>query len=124
MSIYNGFSSNKFTASKSFLVNDADVIKQDILNHIYTRRGERVKMPTFGTRIPDLRFEPLDDVTLYMISSDLQDVFNFDPRLQLKDLRVIPLYDSQVVMAFADVYYTYLGFDDQYSINITFEKAA
>lgn len=122
MPIYNGFSSSRFNYDKSFLLSNVDVIRQDILNNIYTRRGERVKMFTYGTRIPDLIFEPLDDISVYIVQEDLETVFNNDPRLQLIDLKVIPDYFNQVIVAYAEVYYTYLNFNGQMAINIQFSS--
>ena len=62
--IYKGYSSFEFQARDTFLLTDVELVKLDLLNHIFTRRGERVKMAQFGTRIPDLAFEPLDQETL------------------------------------------------------------
>ena len=40
---------------------DFDLIKQDIINHFHTRKGERVMNPTFGTIIWDVIFDPFTD---------------------------------------------------------------
>jgi len=123
MSIYRGFSTLQFTNRKSFILADADVIRQDILNNIYTRRGERVKMFEYGTRIPDLIFEPMDESTIYMISDDLKTVFNNDPRVQLQDLQIVPDYDNNTIACYADVYYIYLNFSGRMDINIQFSSS-
>lgn len=123
MSIYRGFSTLQFTNRKSFILADADVIRQDILNNIYTRRGERVKMFEWGTRIPDLVFEPMDESTIYMISDDLKTVFGNDPRVQLNDLKIVPDYDNNIIACYADVYYIYLNFSGQMDINIQFASS-
>ena len=47
---YKGFSSLDQTTSNSKLY-DFDLIKQDIINHFNTRKGERVMNPTFGSII-------------------------------------------------------------------------
>ena len=65
--LYRGYSSFEFEATGSFKINDVELIKLDLLNHIFTRRGERVMMPRFGTIIPDLVFEPLDDETIEIV---------------------------------------------------------
>jgi phage baseplate assembly protein W len=56
--IYTGYSSYNYQSSKSFKMTNIDIVEMDLLNHIFTRRGERVMMPTFGTRIPDMAFDP------------------------------------------------------------------
>ena len=84
--LYRGYSSFEYENNKTLKINDLELVKLDLLNHIYTRQGERVMMPTFGTRIPDLAFEPLDNVTLDILRNDLLTVFNFDPRVSILDL--------------------------------------
>ena len=78
-------------------------------------------MPTFGTRIPDLVFEPLDDVTIDVLKEDLRAVFAFDPRVQLLDLVITPSYDTNAVAVSAKLLYIELNISGNLDINITFE---
>ena len=119
--IYRGFSSYEYERAKTFSINDVELVKLDLLNHIFTRRGERVMMPTFGTRIPDLAFEPLDGITLDILEEDLRAVFDFDPRVQLLRLQILPLYDENTVTATAELLYIELDLTGNLDINITFE---
>ena len=118
---YIGFSTKQYEKNKSFILTDVDLVKEDLKNHIFTRFGERPKNPMFGTRIPDLVYEPLDDIALSIISQDLTKVFNYDPRVTLNDLRVIPLYNDNSVKAIADLTFVYLNFSGQMDIHIEFE---
>lgn len=118
---YRGFSSYAYQRSKSFKVTDAELVKFDLLNHIFTRRGERVHMPMFGTRIPDLAFEPLDGLTISILEEDLRDVINFDPRVELLEMRTTPNYDDHVVVVAIRLAYIELGLVDNFDLNITFE---
>lgn len=120
MDNYVGFSSLEFQNSKNFILRDINIIKQDLLNNIFTRRGERVMMYEYGTRIPDLISEPLDDTSLFIIEQDLATVFDNDPRVTLLELNVVPLYDQGTVMVFSTVSYTYLNFTDRFDISIKF----
>ena len=124
MDSYVGFSSLQFQNNKELILTNVALIRQDIINNIYTRRGERVMMYNYGTRIPDLVFEPLDDVSTYIVQEDLTTVFSNDPRLQLIDLDVIPIYDQNAIIVFADVYYTYLNFSGQMDIRINFASTS
>lgn len=94
---------------KSFLVINKEVINQDLLNHIWTIPGERVMQPDFGTRIPLLAFEPLDQKTLDIVKEDLTRVFTYDPRVALIDLAVQALPDNNTIVAWADLTYLQLG---------------
>lgn len=119
--LYRGFSSYEYERNKTFKINDLNLVKLDLLNHIYTRRGERVMMPTFGTRIPDLPFEPLDDITLEILRNDLLEVFNFDPRVEVLDLIITPDFDGNSVTAAARLLYIELNLIDDLNLNIVFE---
>lgn len=122
--LYRGYSSFEYEKNKTFSLTDVELVKMDILNHIFTRRGERVMMPTYGTRIPDLAFEPLDEITLGILREDLETVINFDPRVELLQMSVIPDYDSNRVVASARMLYIELNVIDNLNLNILFEGAS
>lgn len=119
--LYKGFSSFEYQKNKTFALADVELVKLDLLNHIFTRRGERVMMPTFGTRIPDLAFEPLDEITLGILQEDLTTVFRFDPRVELLSLVVDPQYDENRVIASARLLYIELNVVGNIDLNIIFE---
>jgi phage baseplate assembly protein W len=120
--LYKGFSSFEFERTKSFKLNDIELVKLDLLNHIFTRRGERVMMPTFGTMIPDMIFEPLDGSTLSTIDDELRMVFNYDPRVELMNLTIVPNYDQNSIVASATLLYVELDMIDNLELNIQFEE--
>jgi len=63
---------------------DKSVIRSSILNILFTRRGERVMLPEFGSSLPDLVFEPNDEITeqeLIRVVKD--DVETWDPRIEI-----------------------------------------
>ena len=118
--LYRGYSSYEYQNNKTFSVTDVELVKIDMLNHIFTRKGDRVMMPNFGTRIPDLAFEPLDGITLGILEEDLRAVFEFDPRVELLALTIVPIYDSNTVIASAKLLYVELNMQGSLDINITF----
>jgi len=119
--LYRGYSSYEYQNNKTFSVTDVELVKLDLLNHIFTRKGDRVMMPNFGTRIPDLAFEPMDGITLGILEEDLRAVFEFDPRVELLALTIVPVYDSNTVIASAKLLYVELNMQGSLDINITFE---
>lgn len=121
MNIYKGFSFFKYGYNKSIILTDIDLVKTDLINHIFTRRGERVKMPNFGTAIPDLLFQPLTNDLLDLIEEDLAAVFNYDPRVELESLQVIPIYDKQTVIASATIRYIELDTTDRLDLKLEFQ---
>ena len=119
---YKGITFRGFDENKSFRRTEVELVKQDLLNHIFTRRGERIMMPTFGTRIPDLLMEPMDTTSLFIIRNDLLEVFNYDPRVNLRELRIDPLFEERAVIAIAELDYLELRFTDSFDIRLEFES--
>lgn len=119
--IYKGFSTKKYLQDKDFVLTDLELVKEDLVNHIFTRRGERVKMPNFGTGIPDLVFEPLVEGTVERVRTELEGVFNYDPRVQLVDMAVIPIVEDGAIIALVDLTYIELNTNDRLSLRIEFD---
>jgi phage baseplate assembly protein W len=122
--IYRGYSSFEYEATGNFKLVDIEAVKMDLLNHIFTRRGERVMLPTFGTIIPDLTFEPLDDETIEVLDEELRAVFEYDPRVELLALSIVPNYDNNSVVAQARLRYIELDTTDLMNLNIQFDQGA
>lgn len=80
------------TNSKVQQFADLELCKRDLLNHFYTRKGERLMMPTFGCGIWDLLFEPFDQVTKDSIVYECIQVISADSRVELKDI-IVTEYD-------------------------------
>ena len=117
---YKGISFNQYQKNKDILLKDVDLVKQDLLNYIFTRRGERVMMPTYGSRIPDLLFEPMDEQTLALIETDVIEIVNFDPRVVPINFEIEPLYDEKAVNIKIELFYVELNFNDEFDIRLEF----
>lgn len=120
--LYKGYSSFEYQAANTFKVTDVELVKLDLLNHIFTRKGERVRLPTFGTIVPDLVFEPLDEETIDILESELRVVFDYDPRVELLDLSITVGADGSTVTAGALLRYIELDVTDLMNLNIQFEQ--
>jgi phage baseplate assembly protein W len=88
--IFIGFSSEGATPDKTKLF-DIELVKRDLLNHLYTARGERVMNPEYGSIIWELLFEPLTEGTAAMIVDDVTRIVNSERRLQLQNCDIEPL---------------------------------
>jgi phage baseplate assembly protein W len=67
---------------------DIDLIKQDLLNRLYTRKGERVMLPAYGSIIWDRLFEPMTPAVRDEIVHDVRDNVRADPRLDAVNISV------------------------------------
>jgi|TARA_R110002074_G_scaffold91518_5_gene200114 phage baseplate assembly protein W len=87
MALYRGFStiSNSFDSSK---LTDNELIKRDLLNHFSIAKGEKLGNPNFGSSISDLIMEPLNEETKDLILQEVNEIINYDPRIQPENIVV------------------------------------
>ena len=83
---FKGFSSK--AKNQNFKIYDFECAKQDLINRLSVRKGERVENPEFGTIIYDVLFEPFTEVLKETILEDITANLNADPRLSTEDIRV------------------------------------
>lgn len=83
---YKGFSSREKT--RNFKLYDIDLVKQDLINHFYIRKGEKLENPTFGTVIWDMLFEQFTQEVKEIISKDVEAIINYDPRVSVQNLEI------------------------------------
>lgn len=115
---YKGFSTADWGQRRTFSLTGIDLVKRDLLNHIYTMKGERLMMPNFGTRIPALAFEPCDDITRNIVEEDLKSVFQYDPRVEVMSLNVYALPSNNAIVAIADLLYVEFNVRDELRIEV------
>ncbi len=118
--LYKGYSSFEFQSRKTFKLRDLELVKMDILNHIFTKQGERVMMPKFGTIIPEMTFEPLDEETESIVKEEVTRVINYDPRVELISIESNIDHDANIVVVGAQLFYIELGLVDNMEMNIEF----
>ena len=83
---FKGFSSR--ANQKNFKLYDFEVAKQDLINRLSVRKGERVENPEFGTIIYDAIFEPFTEALKDAIVDDVTANLNADPRIATEEILV------------------------------------
>ena len=83
---FKGFSSR--ADKKNFKLYDFEVAKQDLINRLSVRKGERVENPEFGTIIYDAIFEPFTEQLKDAIVEDITANLNADPRISTQEILV------------------------------------
>lgn len=121
LALYRGFSFHQFQSTGSTQITNLDLVKLNLLTQIYTQRGDRLNMTTYGTRIPGLLFDPLDQKAIDIVTEDLIYVFTYDPRVKLNDLKVTPIYERNAILAQADLTYLELNVTEPFIIQLTFQ---
>jgi phage baseplate assembly protein W len=113
---YKGFSSKE--TSRNFKLYDIDLVKQDLINHFYIRKGEKLENPEFGTVIWDMLFENFTEDVKTMIAKDVEDIINYDPRIVVNEVQVDTT--DQGIRIQADV--TYVPFNVNERMTFDFDK--
>jgi phage baseplate assembly protein W len=83
---YKGFSSNE--TKNNFKLYDIELVKRDLMNHFYIRKGEKLENPNFGTIIWDMLFENFTPEVKRLITEDVQTIINYDPRIKVNALTI------------------------------------
>jgi len=84
--IYKGFNSRN--KASHFKQNDVDLVKQDLLNNFNIRKGEKLELPNYGTIIWSMVFEPMTEENVQIISDDVEEIINRDPRVNPSNVSV------------------------------------
>jgi phage baseplate assembly protein W len=113
---YKGFSSKETT--KNFKLYDIDLVKQDLINHFYIRKGEKLENPDFGTVIWDILFEPFTEEIKTIIAKDVEAIINYDPRIQVNEITV----DSTEQGIRIEASITYMPFNINELMSFDFDK--
>ena len=101
---FKGFSSK--ADRSNYKLYDFELIKQDLINRLSVRKGERVENPEFGTIIYDAIFEPLTEATRQLIIDDITEQLNADPRLSTNEI-VVSEYEHGIAVSASLTYVPY-----------------
>lgn len=91
--MYKGFST--IGQNTKFRLTDFDLVKRDILNHFYIRKGEKLMNPSFGTIIWNVLYEPFTEDLKSVIQADIKAIANYDPRVSFDNI-VVTEYDQGI----------------------------
>lgn len=70
------------------------LVKRDILNELYTKKGERLMRPNYGSIVWDLLMDPSTPDLDNRVEEDIKKIINRDPRAEIIDINVIVLDHS------------------------------
>ncbi len=120
VALYRGFSTTGVEGLNTTLY-DIELVKQDLLNHFNTRLGERVGRPEFGSIIPELLFDLVDDRTESLVVQDAERIINEDPRVTLLELEADVNPDNHTIQL--DIKLRALEFDMNTQFSIIFQES-
>jgi phage baseplate assembly protein W len=97
---------------------DIELIKQDLLNHFHTRRGELDWDPEYGSIIPDILFENQNNTSRNLLEEEVRRIISSDPRIALQELTITEIDHGYQVNA----YVNYLGRNPAILMQIEFDN--
>jgi phage baseplate assembly protein W len=114
--MYRGFST--VNRKKKFRLTDFELVRQDLINHFYIRKGEKLMNPGFGTIIWNVLHEPLTDNLKSIITTDIKNIVSSDPRLAV-DRVMITEYDQGLQI---DLELRYVQTNQNSLLNLRFDN--
>jgi phage baseplate assembly protein W len=114
---FKGFSSVNNIDSGNRLY-DFALVKQDLLNHFNTKKGERLMNPTFGSAIWDLLMEPLTQDVRDLLIADINTIIGTDPRITANQINLTQ-YDQGFILELTLVLN---GTDQSANLMLTFDQ--
>ena len=115
---FKGFSSR--ADKRNFKLYDFECAKQDLLNRLSVRKGERVENPEFGTIIYDCIFEPLTEQLKEAIVADVTSNLNADSRISTEEIIVSEAEHGIAIQATI----TYVPLDITEKLQFSFDENA
>jgi len=104
--------------NRNFNLYDANLIKQDLINHFQIRKGEKIYNPDFGSIIWNLLYEPLTQSARDAITADVTTIVNADPRIDIVALSILEQdYGIQVAMTL-----NYSKYNIEETLRFNFDK--
>ena len=113
---YRGFST--LVNRKKYSLTDYALAKQDLINYFNIRKGQKLMQPSFGTIIWDQLFEPLNETTQEIITSDIKRIVGYDPRLQVNQVLVVQQTNGLQIQ----ISLSYIPNNQTETIALTFDK--
>jgi phage baseplate assembly protein W len=93
-----------------YTLEDMELVKRDLLNTFYTRKGERLMRPNYGSNIWDLLMNPEDTLTRSEIEEDVKRIIDADPRV--RHLETVMFYVDQALRIEVTIQYVETGDQD------------
>lgn len=98
LNIYSDFHkdmlSNPLTGDLALKINE-DSVKEALKNLILTDKGERLFQPLLGCDVRQSLFDNMTPASITVIEQSIKDTINnFEPRVSVVNIEVIPEYDN------------------------------
>ena len=77
------------------VLKNSNAIARSIRNLIFTNRGDKPFNPFLGSRVNEMLFDPMDQISSVSLRSEIERTINsFEPRVNLDKVTVTPNFDE------------------------------
>jgi len=118
MALYKGYDTVNNNSTKVRL-EDAELIKRDLLNHFNIRKGEKLMRPDFGSIIWDALFEPMTEDLRDAIVDDVVEIVNYDPRI-VADKVLVDEYQNGILI---ELHIRYSNLNQTENLKLMFDQS-
>jgi len=117
--IYKGFSTKNYEDSGGSLgLYDIQLIKENIMRHLFTVPGERIMLRNFGTRLRLMTFEQNDMDVKEAVRDDMLKVFANEPRVEVLSIDILSSEDDNTLICLAKLRYLPFNVVDETRLEI------
>ncbi len=99
--VFKGFSTP--VVGRTETLYDSELVRQDLMNHFNTKKGERAFDADYGFIAWDLLFELEGYNTINLLEADARRIISLDPRLNLKKIQISRIeygYQMNIVLQY------------------------
>ncbi|EHU8780852.1 GPW/gp25 family protein [Escherichia coli] len=99
--VFKGFSTP--VVGRTETLYDNELVRQDLMNHFNTKKGERAFDADYGFIAWDLLFELEGYNTINLLEADARRIISLDPRLNLKNIQISRIeygYQMNIVLQY------------------------
>ncbi len=102
---------------------DAEAVKQSMVDILLTKLGERENMPLYGSKIYTLLMEKISDITAIMLKDEIKVALeNWEPRIRLTNIEIEKHLDEQYYEVF--IYFDLIRLSESNVLNLTLNRVS
>lgn len=113
-----GDRNRQYRQTQGFTLTDADLVRQDFINALNIRQGEKPGRPEYGTTVWDFIFEPNTPDVQAQLTTEIRRVASLDSRIALGEVRAFPEENGILV----ELEVAYQPFNDTQTLSMFFDR--
>jgi phage baseplate assembly protein W len=102
---------------------DAEAVKQSMIDILLTKVGEREYMPLYGSKIHTILMEKMNEITTIRLRDEIKVALeNWEPRINITDVEIIKYPDQNFYEVF--IYFDLLRLSESDVLNLQLNRVS